>query len=55
LSGATTVTIGGKAATIISDGPNKIKVKVPAGAHSGVIKVTTAGGTAVSSSKFKVT
>jgi LysM repeat protein len=55
LSGATTVTIGGKVATIISDGANKIKVKVPTGAHSGVIRVTTAGGTAVSSAKFKVT
>jgi hypothetical protein len=55
LSGATTVTIDGKAATIISDGANKIKIKIPKGAHSGKIKVTTAGGTVTSSSKLKIT
>ena len=55
LSGATTVKIGSKVATIISDGANKIKIKIPTGAHNGLIKVTTAGGTATSSTKLKIT
>jgi IPT/TIG domain len=54
LSGAT-VTIDGKAATVRSDTATLIKVVVPAGAHTGSIVVTTAGGTATSGTNFKVT
>ena len=41
LSGATKVTFNGKPATISSDASTKIKVKVPSGATTGKIKVTT--------------
>jgi hypothetical protein len=55
LSGATSVTFGGVAATdIISNTNTTIKVKVPTGAHTGKIEVTTAGGTAKSGTKFHV-
>jgi hypothetical protein len=55
LSGATNVTFGGKAAIISSDTRTKITTKVPTGATTGKIRVTTAGGTAVSSASFTVT
>jgi hypothetical protein len=57
LENATSVTFGGNvsATKILSDGNNSIKVDVPTGAKSGYIHVTTAGGTAESSTKFKVT
>ena len=55
LSGATKVTIGGVVGTIKSDSATLIKVKVPAGARTGKIKVTTPGGKAKSATKFTVT
>jgi hypothetical protein len=55
LSGATSVTFNGVAAKIKSDTSSEIKVKVPAGALKGYIKVTTAGGTVESATKFRVT
>ncbi len=55
LSGATAVTLDGKPATIKKDAATKIKVKVPVGAKTGYIQVTTTGGTATSTTKFKVT
>lgn len=55
LSGATKVSFKGAAATIIKDTATKITTKVPTGAKTGPIKVTTSGGTATSASSFKVT
>jgi hypothetical protein len=55
LSGATTVTFAGKAAVMTSDSGTKITAKVPAGAKSGRVRVTTAGGTATSPVAFTVT
>jgi hypothetical protein len=57
LAGAKKVMIGSKAATIVagSDKATQIKFKVPTGAKTGKVKVTTAGGTATSSTTFKVT
>jgi plastocyanin len=52
---ATAVTFNGTAAVITSDTATKIVVKVPAGATTGKIEVTDAGGTAMSASVFKVT
>ena len=53
LSGATEVSFNGEAATeIISDTPTEITVKVPAGATTGDIKVTTPSGSVTSASKF---
>jgi len=52
---ATQVTLGGKTATISSDTATTIKVKVPTGAVTGKIVVTTAGGTATSATNFRVT
>jgi len=55
LKGATKVTFGGVKAsfTVVSD--TKITATVPTGAVTGKIKVTTAGGTASSSTNFTVT
>jgi hypothetical protein len=55
LSGAITVTFNGTVATITKNTATKIKVKVPTGATTGKIEVTTAGGTVTSAKKFKVT
>jgi hypothetical protein len=55
LSGATKVTFNGIAATITSDTATKIKVKVPAGATTGKIQVTTPDGKVKSASNFTVT
>ena len=55
LSEATKVTIGSVSATIKSDTGSRIKVKVPVGAHTGKIKIVTAGGTVKSATKFTVT
>ena len=54
LAGATAVSFKGATATIIKDTATKITTKVPKGAKSGDISVTTAGGTATSTSPFKV-
>jgi hypothetical protein len=55
LAGATKVTFNGTPATISSAHPTEIVVKVPHGATTGKIKVTTPGGTATSATSFKVT
>jgi plastocyanin len=55
LSGATHVTFNGTSATITSDSATKIVVKVPTGATTGHLAVTTSGGTAMSSKVFTVT
>lgn len=54
LAGATSVTLNGTAATIAANTDTSITVTIPEGATSGTIAVTTAGGTAVSSSAFTV-
>jgi streptogramin lyase len=46
LSGATKVSFGGTAATIVTDTATQIVTTVPTGAHTGPILVTTAAGTA---------
>ena len=48
LGSATSVKFNGKAATITSNTGTQIVTKVPAGATTGPITVTTAGGTATS-------
>jgi hypothetical protein len=49
------VTFNGKAATITSDTPSEIKVRVPTGAKTGYVQVTAAHGKATSATRFKVT
>ncbi len=55
LSGATMVTFNGTKAKIRKDTATEIVVRVPAGATTGFVTVTTAGGTAISAKGFKVT
>jgi plastocyanin len=55
LAGATSVTFNGTAAVISSNTATKIVVKVPTGATTGQIAVTTASGTATSTKTFTVT
>jgi len=55
LSHATKVTFNGKAAKVSNDTSTKITVKVPAGATTGAIRVTTSAGTVKSTKAFKVT
>jgi hypothetical protein len=55
LSGATKVAFNGTTATIVSDTAAEIVTKVPAGATTGHISVTTPAGTATSSATFTVT
>ena len=55
LTSATSVEFNGTVATPTSDTATKIVVPVPAGATTGKISVTTAGGTAISTSSFTVT
>jgi YVTN family beta-propeller protein len=55
LTGATEVTIGKKVAKITSDKAGMIKIKVPTGATTAKINVTTGGGTASSKTKLKIT
>ncbi len=55
LLGASSVTFNGVSGTIKKDEANKIKVKVPSGATTGRIEVTTPRGKAESATKFKVT
>jgi hypothetical protein len=55
LTGATSVKFNGVSATITSNTATQIVTKVPAGATTGKITVTTAGGTATSATNFTVT
>ncbi len=55
LQGATTVTIGGATAKIKSDTATTLTIKVPSGAKTGKIAVTTPNGKAKSPTKFVVT
>jgi len=55
LGGATSVRFNGVTAPIASVSATAVKTKVPAGATSGPISVTTAGGTASSAAAFIVT
>jgi uncharacterized repeat protein (TIGR03803 family) len=56
LTGATTVTFGGVKATVFTvNSGTQVTATVPAGALTGKIKITTAGGTATSSGTFTVT
>lgn len=54
-NGTTSVTFNGTAATfqIVSD--TYLTATVPAGATTGLVKVTTSAGTLISSTKFRVT
>jgi len=54
LASATAVTIGAKQLQIVTDTATTISATLPQGAKSGVIKVTTPGGTARGAGKFKV-
>jgi hypothetical protein len=54
-SNVTRVTIGGVSTTFVVNGSNSITVTVPSNAQSGVVTVTTAGGTASSSQTFTFT
>jgi hypothetical protein len=49
-----TVTFGGVAATVTDDNSTEITTTVPSGAVTGHIEVTTPGGSATSSKKFRV-
>ncbi len=55
LSSATSVKIGSVSATITSDSATTIKVKIPATAHTALIKVYTPAGEATSATKLTVT
>jgi uncharacterized protein (TIGR03437 family) len=54
LAHASEVTFNGTSAAITSNSPTKIVVKVPSGATTGHVAVTTSGGTATSPGVFKV-
>ena len=54
LAGTTNVTFNGTPATILYDAPTVIYAKVPAGATTGIVKVTTPGGTLTSNVAFEV-
>ena len=54
LAQTTGVTIGGKAASFTVNSDTQVTAKVAAGAKTGPISITTAGGTASSSAKFLV-
>ena len=54
-AGVSQVTFNGVPASIVSHNAKQIVADVPAGATSGAISVTTAAGTATSSTPFTVT
>jgi uncharacterized repeat protein (TIGR03803 family) len=54
LTGATSVTFNGTAATFKVASSSEITTNVPAGATTGVVKVVTAGGTLISNTVFQV-
>jgi hypothetical protein len=55
LSQVTGVTIGGVTARILKTAPTKVSVTVPAGARSGVVRVTSSAGVSTSSAVVQVT
>jgi uncharacterized repeat protein (TIGR03803 family) len=55
LSGTTSVSFNGTAATFTVVSNTEIKVSVPTGATTGAVKVTTPGGTLSSNIRFRVT
>ena len=55
LTGATSVKFNGKAATYTVNASTQITAKVPSGATTGKITITTSGGTATSAAIFAVT
>ena len=54
LTGATSVTFNGVAATFVVRGPSQIITKLPAGATTGPVQVTTPTGTLISNVAFQV-
>jgi len=54
LKGASSVTFNGTAATFKVKGPTLIVASVPAGATTGKVRVSTAGGTLLSNVTFRV-
>ena len=54
LAGATAVSFDGTPTVIVKDSPTAITTKVPAGAATGPVQVTTGEGTATSSQVFTV-
>jgi uncharacterized repeat protein (TIGR03803 family) len=55
LAGATAVSFNGTRAAITSDKSSEIKTKVPAGATTGTIEITTSAGTLKSNVAFRIT
>jgi uncharacterized protein (TIGR03437 family) len=55
LTGATSVSFNGTAATFTVVSSSEITTTVPAGATSGKVKVVTSSGTLTSNVKFRVT
>lgn len=55
LTGATSVTFNGTAATFTVVSSSEITTTVPTGATSGKVKVVTPGGTLTSNANFRVT
>lgn len=55
LTGATSITFNGTAATFTVASASEIKTTVPAGATTGTVEVTTLGGTLTSNTSFTVT
>ena len=54
LTGATSVTFNGTAATFTVIAPTAIKVDVPSGAATGAVQVVTPTGTLISNVPFQV-